>query len=1329
MKKLIAMIGAVAMSFGLFADATPAPFVISYEANESAAGVSAGTWTPDSQWTWDGDPIPVITEQARVLPYEDSGSKARRDDVFLTATGGTDNKNFANLSTGSDELALAVESGNLYLDQLVKFTGFEDPQTNLVAGTKIAVWMSEFENDDESTSTNLYITCGKNVDGTYKQVALQIEGTYELNTWYRLTVKSLRDIFDGAPGSTPRAGFLVWVNGNQATCEEAKGLLGLDASMITDTKKAAFYNAGRLFPSIAADATFTSVGYQGIGAIDDIIVDAEGPDFCVETVDVSFNPITGAIIAAVVDSEGTVVQNPDGTYSVKPGALTVTLAAAEGYKLFGTLTYNASTDAAVDGVITIDATETTAAEVVATLTPVEGTASDLAESELANALATLNERDVIATVKSCAITEGEGEAQTRLCAFTPNTTITRTATGLSIYVGNYEDGEISAAGVLEFYTGVAAGSTLTVALENPADGMFMFAGNVAGTLTAEYLVAAADITLSGEGKVITTDGTLEILDGESNLVTPTAGVPEAGWYTYALSDVPPEKIEYVTFTVTYDTEKVENVTVKTNDVDVVNVEGVYTVESNAVVTVAATAKTGYQNVTIMGDNVKVDNGVFTADKASSVITIAAEEIPPAPGFMIRLAGIDAADVTDDGTTITIATEAQPLVYIGGVAATVGGAAGAWTVTKPAISADTAISIVKGANIPAVGHKWYENATIVGSTAIVRTEGETDGCAGWNGALDLAGDYIAAAYGYTSQNLILTTVSDLVNAGDTVVDPITVVDASTNGGSLRGAAVSAALGVMITGNANSGAIRVYSLDGLTTNLVTTSNGVVPDAFAFDADGQTLWANGYSPSSARNAIYKYTIKDNLIGDGEKLELAATYEVGERVRGMKKFGAVIIAKTESHWYVMNLADDTPAFTQVAFAGEYNYFDDVEIAGDHFYHLDAADGPNGVIKVYNLNAAGTWFEGDPIKTISITGDIGCSRCSNSGISFFVTADEETMIFTDRRDDQCENIVRAIQWTLPTYDITFATVENGTLETSVTNGIAAGTTVTVIATPATGYECTQITTNGTAITGTSFEMPADDVEIGATFTLQQFTVAAITVDNASVEATNKTAKVALELPATVLRDTEIAVTVTPNENYEYKTTPAGWTKNEDGSITTNATVTANLAITVEAPTAAITPVDPETPKSYDSKEAADAAAAAINANKETMINTPEGAVAADYTALFTAVVKANNDVVVELNEGGTNALKAAATTIETAVAGKLDDIAAATAGNSVSVTVTVGVKNGFWYGVAATTDLTTMGSTEPTEWVQAKNGSVTIQATKPATGNAAFFQTRAKVK
>ncbi len=69
-----------------------------------------------------------------------------------------------------------------------------------------------------------------------------------------------------------------------------------------------------------------------------------------------------------------------------------------------------------------------------------------------------------------------------------------------------------------------------------------------------------------------------------------------------------------------------------------------------------------------------------------------------------------------------------------------------------------------------------------------------------------------------------------------------------------------------------------------------------------------------------------------------------------------------------------------------------------------------------------------------------------------------------------------------PVYDIAIAACENGTLETSATNDIPAGTVVTVTAMPAAGYRLASVTTNGAALTGTAFAMPAGDVAVAATF-------------------------------------------------------------------------------------------------------------------------------------------------------------------------------------------------------------------------------------------------------
>lgn len=1014
MKKLIAMIGAVAMSFGLFA----ANYAISFEQAEDSQNMGVNTtsmqFTPPTEagWTWEAEPFALSAYLTGEEFAYGSGAEARRSGFFFDK-GLSDNANYLPLSTGSDELTLAVGEGNIYLDQLVKFTGFEDPQTNLVAGTKIAVWMSEFENDDESTETNLYVTVGKvDANNVAEQVALKIDGTYSLDTWYRLSIKSLGDIYKGAEFTTPRAAFLVYVNGKQVTVAEedmkvATALITNEGSM--DGIARDYMAKGQLFTSIAADATFTSVGYQGIGAVDDIIIDNQGPAFC-QTINVVIPEVYGAVVD-YVDVGGTRMQPP---VSVPDGTtITVYFKPAPGKKITGGVT--SVTQTISTGAATIIVSGIIAEDVVATLTLLDGTASDLAASELATALANLGVGAKIAISAACEITEGEGEAQTTLYAFTPNTTITGTQNGATIYVGNYLFETEPMPGELTVNDAVPADAVLSISFE---DGMLYFGGTVAGAL--------------------------EVVNGTTTLAS---GIELA-----AGASIKAAVFDFESYGATI-----------------------------TLTAVGATVKAP--------DNSLIDSGSIVAGADLS------PQVSPEPD----------KDGYYTYTAVQAGVEKVELAFT-------------------SLPADTAVTAVTGNTV------------------------EGDAETGWKAV-----------------------------AGDT----LTITLTAQNG-------------------------KVFNENGDTTTTVQAEASASIDLSAAPAP--------FAAVAKVNNVY-YETAEAALAKVQELKVA------------EQFPIVAKALADEGLTIMN--PETKSTITIA--------------------------KNDTI---TIRANSLTFSGLP----TITGQIALAA-----------------------------------------DATF----------TVLGQIANYTTV--FSAPA-DYEVVEIANGDGTYTYSASAIPS-------------YTVAAISVANAKVEATNKTAKVALELPATVLRDTEIAVTVTPNENYEYKNAPAGWTKNEDGSITTNATVTADLAITVEAPTAALQPVDPETPKNYDSKEAADAAAAAINANKTAMIKTPDGADAADYTALFTAVVKANNEVVVELNEGGTNALKAAATTIETAVAGKLDDIAAATAGNSVSVKVTVGVKNGFWYGVAATTDLTTLGTTQPTEWVQAKNGSVTINATKPATGNAAFFQTRVKVK
>ena len=325
MKKLIAMIGAVAMSFGLFATEAPDPLATSFEAEDAGVSQDGTTWTPESPWAWASEAtaaaITLKPIGSEVLPYAESGVMARRSDEFA---GLATNDKYLPLETGKDTLQFDVTEGNIYLDQLVKFTGFEEMQTNFVAGTKIALWMSAIEQegtDPEAAGyvagkTNLYVTCAKQTESAIETVAVKLAGTYEPEKWYRVTIKSLGNIYkDDAP--TSRGGFVVYVNGNQVSSTEATELINDDTLLTPFAKE--MLTAGKLFPAIA-DTTIdmAKVGYAGIGAIDDIISDINGPEFA-KTIDFSVTATGAAVLKVLKAGTEEEIEAYNGKYTIAAG--------------------------------------------------------------------------------------------------------------------------------------------------------------------------------------------------------------------------------------------------------------------------------------------------------------------------------------------------------------------------------------------------------------------------------------------------------------------------------------------------------------------------------------------------------------------------------------------------------------------------------------------------------------------------------------------------------------------------------------------------------------------------------------------------------------------------------------------------------------------------------------------------------------------------------------------------------------------------------------------------------------------------------------------------
>ena len=372
MKKLIALIGAVAMSFGLFAeDATPADYYgNSFETAQE--GVSGDTWELPTLWST------TLEDAFKVGAYEGgeltgiykTGAQRRDGSDEQDPKLPTINAKFLKLETGTNTLDCATDGldmsqGKFYFDQLVKFTGFEEEPT-FAADTKIAVWMSAIEtegtpqigtpqigtpaqgvegeadyvpaspdyqpasedyqpasDDYIAGETNLYVQVG---NGTASQ-KVQLKGAYAVDKWYRITIKSIGDVVAGAGVAVEQQlGFLVFVNGEQAEIVDADKNYYKYATAFEGKPTAKYYEKGQLFTAMTTDMSLSKVGYQGIGAIDDVVLSASSPDFDMsDEIEIEIGSL--ALNGAKVIKIGDVTITDQTSIKVKPGDILVSYAA------------------------------------------------------------------------------------------------------------------------------------------------------------------------------------------------------------------------------------------------------------------------------------------------------------------------------------------------------------------------------------------------------------------------------------------------------------------------------------------------------------------------------------------------------------------------------------------------------------------------------------------------------------------------------------------------------------------------------------------------------------------------------------------------------------------------------------------------------------------------------------------------------------------------------------------------------------------------------------------------------------------------------------------
>ena len=128
------------------------------------------------------------------------------------------------------------------------------------------------------------------------------------------------------------------------------------------------------------------------------------------------------------------------------------------------------------------------------------------------------------------------------------------------------------------------------------------------------------------------------------------------------------------------------------------------------------------------------------------------------------------------------------------------------------------------------------------------------------------------------------------------------------------------------------------------------------------------------------------------------------------------------------------------------------------------------------------------------------------------------------------DNLTVKATFAKKSYAVTFAKEGEGTITaTGATslNAVAYGTELTIVATPAAGYELTALTANGTDILATKKVIVKEAVEVKATFTKKSFAVSLTKEGEGTITATG-----ASNLNS-VAYGTELTINATPAEGYE----------------------------------------------------------------------------------------------------------------------------------------------------------------------------------------------------
>lgn len=254
-----------------------------------------------------------------------------------------------------------VAATGTYLDTLVQFTVTEDDAPTTTADDKLAIWLGVVTNEQgEVTGTNLMVRAKAwSINGDLSASAADFviaNSPVEAGVWYRLTVKAVQTIIDPSSGYVIPA-FQIYIDGTAvaATTPQISAALQEvftqgEGTSIWLPGMADLAAANKLFPTLAenpqyvTDVTLQGVGFQGTGAVDEIVwteddlFPAGGPT----VVDYTFTLTLDANVTAAVTTNGAAVALDANNQAQILAGTTVEIAEptfAQGYQL-NTITTN-----------------------------------------------------------------------------------------------------------------------------------------------------------------------------------------------------------------------------------------------------------------------------------------------------------------------------------------------------------------------------------------------------------------------------------------------------------------------------------------------------------------------------------------------------------------------------------------------------------------------------------------------------------------------------------------------------------------------------------------------------------------------------------------------------------------------------------------------------------------------------------------------------------------------------------------------------------------------------------------------------------------------------